>query len=75
MIVKNWRLCTQLAASARKICFRVGMSFLNQTSKVRQLNSWKLASRMWTCQCKKFIYDVKSAFYTPLVYLSLALYN
>ncbi len=47
VLAKNWPLCTQLAASASKICFRVALSsivpahFPNQISKGRQLNSQK----------------------------------
>ncbi len=46
MLEKNWRLCTQLAASMCKICFRVALIFIvpahfpNQISKGRQLNSY-----------------------------------
>jgi hypothetical protein len=52
MLATNWRLCTQLNASACKICFRVAMSFIvpahfpNQISKGRKLNSWNPASRI-----------------------------
>jgi hypothetical protein len=47
MLAKNWRLCTQLAASACKNCFHVALSsivpahFLNQISRGRQLNNQK----------------------------------
>ena len=79
-ITKNWRLCTQLAASACKICIRVALSsiapahFPNQISKGRQLNSQKHGRGCGLANDKKFNYDVKMAFYTPLVCLSLVLY-
>jgi hypothetical protein len=56
VLAKNWRLRTQLAASACKICYHVAMSsivpahFPNKMPKGRQLNSQK---------------HVKTAFYTP----------
>ncbi len=79
MLAKNWWLCTQLAACACNICFRVALSsivpahFPNQISKGSQLKSQKHG---WGCglsKAKKYNYDVKTAFYTPLVCLSLVL--
>jgi hypothetical protein len=79
MLAKNVRLCTQLAASACKICFCVALSsivqehFLNQISKDRQLNSQKHGRGCGLANAKKYNYDVKTAFYTSLVCLSLVL--
>ncbi len=62
VFAKNWRLFTQLSPSA---CFHVALSsivpthFPNQMSKGHQLNSQKLMP-------KKYNYDVKTAFCTPL---------
>jgi hypothetical protein len=41
---------------------------------IQYLNSQKHVSRMWTCQCKKkYNFDVQTAFYTPIVSLSIVL--
>ncbi len=63
-----------------KICFRVAMSsiepahFPNQINKGRQLNSQKHGRGCGLVNAKKYHYDVKTAFYPPLVYLFLS-YN
>jgi hypothetical protein len=59
MLAKNWWLCTQLAASARKICFRVAFSsivpahFPNKIFKGRQLNSQKHGQGCGLANAKK----------------------
>jgi hypothetical protein len=61
MLTKNWRLCMQLAASARKICFRVALSsivpanFPNKISKGRQLNNQKHGLGCGLDNAKKYI--------------------
>jgi hypothetical protein len=73
MLAKNWRLCTQLAASSCKICFGVALSsivlahFPNQIPKGRQLNSQKHGQVCGLANAKKYNYDVKMAFYTHLL--------
>ncbi len=80
MLVKNWRLCIQLAASACKICLCVALSsivpanFPNQISKGRQLNSQKHGRGFGLANAKKIYYDGEMACYTPLVCLSLVLW-
>ncbi len=76
VLAKNWRLCTQLAASACKICFRVALSsivpahFPNQISNGPQLNNQKHGGVCGLANAKKYNYDVKKFLYTPLVCLS-----
>jgi hypothetical protein len=59
VLAKYWRLCTQLAASACKISFRVAFSsivpahFPNQISKGRQLNSQKHGQGCGLANAKK----------------------
>jgi hypothetical protein len=71
-------LLFKLDASACKICFRVALSsivpahFPNQISKGRQLNSQKHGRGCGLDNDKKYNYDVKTAFYTPLVCLSMS---
>jgi hypothetical protein len=78
VLAKNWRICTQLAASMCKICFCVAMSsiepahFPNQINKGRQLNSQKHGRGCGLVNAKKYHYDVKMAFYPPLVCLFLS---
>jgi hypothetical protein len=77
VLAKNWRLCTQLAASACKICFRVDLSSTSAISKPNiqggQLNSQKHGRGCGLANDKKYNYDVKTAFYIPLVCLSACL--
>ncbi len=62
---KNWRFCTQLAASACKICFHVALSsivpahFRNQISKGCQLNSQKHGRGCGLANDKKYNYECK----------------
>ncbi len=67
MLQKNWHLCTLMAASACKICFRVAMSslvaahFPNQISMGRHLNIRKHAWRCGLANAKKYYYDERTA--------------
>jgi hypothetical protein len=60
VLAKNWWRCTQLAASACKICFCVALSsilpaqFPNQISKGRQLNSKKHGPGCGLAKAKKY---------------------
>ncbi len=66
VLPKNWHLCTLMAASACKICFRVAMSslvpahFPNQISMGRHLNIRKHAWRCGLDNAKKYNYDVRT---------------
>ncbi len=81
MLGKNWRLCKQLAARACKICFCGTMSSIVQyqciiQNKYPRAVSWKFGSMQRGCELamvKKYNYGVKTAFFTPLVCLSLVL--
>jgi hypothetical protein len=59
VLAKNWWLCTQLAASAHKIRFRVALSsivpahFPNQIFKGRQLNGQKHGQGCGLANAKK----------------------
>jgi hypothetical protein len=64
---RNWPLA-RVALS-----FIVPAHFPNQISKGDQLNSQKHGQGCGLANAKKYNYEVKMAFYTPLVCLSLVL--